>query len=220
MIKKIAVMTAAGLLVVGCATTNPYTGEQERSRAATGAAIGAVIGAVAGALTGDDARERRQRALIGAGVGALAGGAVGAYQDRQQARLAEELRGTGVSVTRMGDDIILNMPGNVTFETNSAALNPQFFAVLDSVAKVVLEFDKTVVEVTGHTDSRGARDYNQTLSEHRASSVATYLHHRGVVAGRFLTIGYGLDRPIASNDTEAGRELNRRVEIALVPITN
>lgn len=219
MFKKLFTMVMGSLLVIGC-TTNPYTGEQQTARATTGAAIGAAIGAVAGALSGDDSRERRKRALIGAGAGAIAGGAVGAYQDQQQRKLAEALRGTGVSVTRNGDEIILNMPGHVTFETDSAALNSQFFGVLDSVVNVVTEFDKTIVEVTGHTDNQGAKAYNQRLSEERASTVATYLHRGGVDANRFITVGYGFDRPIASNDTPAGRQENRRVEIALVPITS
>lgn len=219
MIRKIALMTIAAVVVAACTTTDPYTREERTSRTAIGAGIGAVIGAVAGAATGSDARERRKRALIGAGVGALAGGAVGAYMDAQQRKLLEQLEGTGVSVTRVGDDIILNMPGHVTFATGSSDLNPQFFAVLDSVALVLQEYDRTVVEVAGHTDSTGGRAMNQRLSEDRASTVASYLHNRGVAANRFLAIGYGPDRPVASNDTAEGRQLNRRVEITIVPVT-
>lgn len=217
---KMLVLAAVATTVAACASYDPYSGEQRTSRTGIGAGIGAVIGAVAGAATGDDARERRQRALLGAGVGALGGAAVGGYMDRSAERLRAELSGTGVSVTRDGDNVILNMPGNVTFQHDSAGLQPQFFEVLNSVATVLLEFDKTVIEVAGHTDSTGTRAYNQTLSEQRASTVATYLHNRNIRADRFLTIGYGQDRPIASNDTDEGRQANRRVEITLVPLTN
>lgn len=219
MFGKISMMVVIALLVAACTTTDPYTREERTSRAAIGASIGAVIGAVAGLATGDDAHDRRKRALIGAGIGALAGGAVGGYMDAQQRKLLEELEGTGVSVTRDGDNIILNMPGHVTFATGSSDLNPQFFDVLDSVALVLTEYDKTIVEVSGHTDTVGGRDMNQRLSEDRASTVATYLHRRGIIADRFLTYGYAYDRPIASNDSAAGRQQNRRVEITLVPIT-
>lgn len=218
-IKQLGMMVAAAALVAGCQTLDPYTGEAKTSSATKGAAIGAGIGAVAGILTGDDSRDRRKRALIGAGVGGLAGGAVGAYMDRQEAQLREQLQGSGVSVTRVGDDIILNMPGHVTFQTNSADLNPQFFSVLDSVALVAKEFDKTVVEVAGHTDSTGSAEYNQALSERRAATVATYLVNRGVNQQRILAYGRGLTQPIADNATPEGRALNRRVEIRLSPIT-
>ncbi len=172
-----------------------------------------------GLISGDDAVERRQRALIGAGVGALAGGAVGAYQDRQEAALRAELEGTGVSVTRIGDNITLNMPGNITFATNSSDLSPAFFDVLNSVGKVLNEFNKTVVEVAGHTDSTGSDAYNQSLSERRAGSVATYLRSQGVISDRLITVGMGELRPIADNATAAGRQANRRVEITMVPVT-
>lgn len=217
---KMLVVVSVAATLVACASYDPYSGEQRTSRTGIGAGVGAVIGAVAGAATGSDARERRQRALIGAGVGAIAGGGVGAYMDSQARKLQRELEGTGVSVTRDGDNVVLNMPGHVTFATGSADLNQGFFSVLDSVALVLQEYDKTVVEVAGHTDSVGGREMNQRLSEDRASTVATYLHRRDIPAMRFLTIGYGLDRPIASNATPDGRQQNRRVEITLVPVTN
>lgn len=216
---RIVLMTGIAVLFTACTTMDPYTREEKTSSATKGAIIGGVIGAVAGAATGDDAHDRRKRILIGAGAGALAGGAVGGYMDHQEAKLREELEGTGVSVTRDGDHVILNMPAHVTFQTDSSDLNPRFFRVLDSVALVVIEFDKTVIEVAGHTDSTGTRTYNQALSERRASTVATYIHNRSVLADRFLTVGYGLDRPVASNATVEGRQLNRRVEIILVPLT-
>ena len=189
--KLILVATTAMVFVTGCETLDPYTREEKTSQATKGALIGAGIGAVVGLMSGDDAVERRQRALIGAGVGALAGGAIGAYQDRQEAELRAELEGTGVSVTRIGDNITLNMPGNITFATDSSDLSPAFFDVLNSVGKVLTEFDQTVVEVAGHTDSTGSDAYNQGLSERRASSVATYLRSQGIMTDRLITIGMG-----------------------------
>ncbi len=212
---------AFGLTTVlaGCQTLDPYTQEAKTSNTTKGAIIGAVAGAVVGLVSGDDAVERRQRALIGAGVGALAGGAVGNYMDRQEARLRAELQGSGVSVTRIGDNITLNMPGNITFATDSSDISPAFFDVLTSVSKVMKEFDKTVVEVAGHTDSTGSDAYNQTLSERRASSVASYLQSQGISNQRLITVGMGERMPVADNSTADGRQQNRRVEITMVPLT-
>jgi outer membrane protein OmpA-like peptidoglycan-associated protein len=218
---KLAVIGVTGLavLLAGCETMDPYTGESETSKATKGALIGAAAGIAVGLASGDDAVDRRQRALIGAGVGALAGGAVGNYMDRQEMKLRQELEGTGVSVTRNGDHITLNMPGNITFATNSADLNSSFFEVLGSVTKVLKEFDQTVVEVAGHTDSRGTDAYNQALSERRAQTVTDFFTARNIPTQRFITIGLGESMPIADNSTAAGQQLNRRVEITMVPIT-
>ncbi|MEQ9563950.1 MAG: OmpA family protein [Woeseiaceae bacterium] len=210
---------AAVMTFAACETLDPYTQQPKTSNAAKGAMIGAAAGAVVGLVSGDDAVERRQHALIGAGIGALAGGAIGNYQDRQQAKLRAELQGTGVSVTRIGDNITLNMPGNVTFATNSSDLSPAFFGVLTSVSKVLKEFNQTVVEVAGHTDSTGSDAYNQQLSERRASSVAQYLQSQGVMGERLITVGMGESKPVADNSTSEGKQLNRRVEITLVPVT-
>lgn len=209
-----AALTAFAL--VACTTTNPYTGEEQTSKATSGAAIGAATGAVAGMLTGSRSAER---ALIGAGIGALAGGAVGGYMDRQEAELRRELEGTGVSVTRHGDNLTLNMPGNVTFETDSSDLSPRFFEVLDSVALVLNEYQKTVVHVNGFTDSTGPADYNQALSERRARAVAAYLRSQGIRSERLVSEGFGERHPVASNQTAQGREQNRRVELTLEPLT-
>lgn len=216
--RSVAFCATLILLLTGCQTIDPFTGETRTSSATKGAAIGAGAGAVLGILTGDDSKERRKRALIGAGVGAVAGGAVGAYMDKQEAKLRDQLQGSGVSVTRVGDEIVLNMPGNITFQTNSSDLNPQFFEVLDSVALVLVEFDKTIVEVAGHTDSTGSAEFNQGLSERRAATVATYINNRGIDRQRILAFGRGLTQPIADNSTPAGRAQNRRVELTLSPI--
>lgn len=209
----------AGAMLTSCAT---YTGQtndpNDPNRTRTGALIGAGIGAVAGLLSGGDATERRQRALVGAGVGGLAGGAVGAYQDRQEAALRRDLAGTGVDVVRQGDNITLNMPGNITFAFDSSNLQPQFYPVLDNVASTLNQYNQTVIEVAGHTDNVGTDAYNQQLSTQRANSVAAYLSSKGIMQQRMMIVGAGESRPIASNDTEAGRAQNRRVEITLVPV--
>jgi outer membrane protein OmpA-like peptidoglycan-associated protein len=215
-VKIIAVATIAALLASACTTINPYTQEQQTSKVVKGAGIGAAAGAVVGLLTKGD---KLQNAMIGAGIGAVAGGGSGYYMDVQEAKLRQQLQGTGVSVTRMGDNITLNLPGNVTFASASADLNARFFSVLDSVGVVLKEYDKTMVEVAGHTDSVGGAAYNQSLSERRAQTVANYLASRNVANKRLLTIGAGETHPVASNDTEAGRQANRRVEITLVPNT-
>ncbi len=217
---KLKLVSSAALIVfcAGCQTIDPYTRESKTSHTTRGALIGAAAGAVVGLVSGDDAVERRRRALIGAGVGALAGGAVGAYMDRQEAKLRAELDGTGVSVTRIGNNITLNMPGNVTFATDSADLRPEFFDVLTSVSKVLKEYHQTVVEVAGHTDSTGSDAYNQSLSERRAHSVARYLRAQSINAERLITVGMGESRPAADNSTAAGRQANRRVELTMVPL--
>jgi outer membrane protein OmpA-like peptidoglycan-associated protein len=202
-----------------CTTLDPYSREERPARAQRQAVIGAAAGAVAGLITGDSSMERKKRALVGAGLGALAGAGVGAYMDRQEAKLRAELERTGVSVTRIGDNITLNMPGNITFATDSADLNAGFFEVLNSVSLVVNEFNQTVIEVAGHTDSTGTDAYNQQLSERRAGAVAAYLGTRSVLSDRIITVGMGEGRPVASNDTDTGRQQNRRVELTLVPLT-
>jgi len=211
----------AGLTAMlgGCTILDAYTQESKTSNATKGAIIGAVSGAVVGLVSGDDSVERRRRALIGAGVGALAGGAIGYYMDQQEAKLRTELDGTGVSVTRIGDNITLNMPGHVTFATGSSDLSPAFFDVLNSVSKVLKEFDQTIVEVAGHTDSDGSVQYNQSLSERRAQVVAKYFRTQEIMEQRLIPIGQGESRPVADNTTTSGKQANRRVEITMVPVT-
>lgn len=216
----LAAIVSIAIVVGGCQsnpfqTENPYTGEQEVNKTTKGAGIGAVAGLVTGAIAGGG----RKKLLIGAGVGALTGGLVGNYMDRQDDKLRAQLRGTGVSITRIGDQIVLNMPGNVTFATNSSDISADFYDVLNSVALVLNEFDKTYVDVIGHTDSTGSLEFNQRLSEQRASSVARYLKSQKVLFERIHSRGMGPNLPIAPNDTVEGRALNRRVEIVLTPVT-
>lgn len=215
-----ALLIATSLLLSSCAT---YTGQtnapDDPNRTRNDALIGAAIGAVAGILSGDDALERRQRALVGAGVGAVAGGAVGVYQDRQEAELRRRTAGTGIEVTRDGDVIKLNLPDGVTFDFNRADLKPQFYPALDQVASTMAEYNQTVVEVSGHTDSVGSDDYNQRLSEQRANSVSNYLVGKGLMRQRFEVVGMGERYPVADNTSDDGRARNRRVEIRVVPLT-
>jgi outer membrane protein OmpA-like peptidoglycan-associated protein len=213
--RVLAAMLAATLALPACTTTNPYTGEEEVNKTSKGAGIGALAGIATAILIGGN----RKALLLGAGIGALAGGGIGLYMDKQADKLRMQLQSTGVSVTRNGDSIILNMPGNVTFASNSSNISADFYKVLDSVALVLNEYDKTYVDVVGHTDSTGALQLNQTLSEARASSVARYLESQKVVSPRIITRGAGPSSPIASNDTPEGRALNRRVEIVLTPLT-
>jgi outer membrane protein OmpA-like peptidoglycan-associated protein len=217
--KLILALTVMMVFVSGCKTLDAYTREEQTSSATKGALIGAAAGVVAGLISGGDAVERRQHALIGAGIGALAGGSIGYYMDKQEAELRAELEGTGVSVVRNGDNITLNMPGHVTFASDSSDLNPAFFEVLKSVSTVLKEFDQTIVEVAGHTDSTGSDSYNQSLSERRATSVSSYLSGQGVIAQRVITLGMGEARPVADNSSQTGRQANRRVEITMVPVT-
>lgn len=220
---KFATATLAAALattmLAGCAT---YTGQtndpNDPNRTRTGALIGAGIGAVAGLLSGSDATERRQRAMVGAGIGGLAGAGIGAYQDRQEAELRRQTAGTGVDVTREGDIIKLNLPDGVTFDFNRTEVKPQFHPALNNIAATLREYNQTIVEVSGHTDNIGTLQANQTVSERRAQSVATYLIGQGVQRERFEIVGLNYRYPVASNDTEAGRAQNRRVEIRILPL--
>ncbi|WP_376692418.1 OmpA family protein [Wenzhouxiangella sp. EGI_FJ10409] len=215
----VATVLATSLSLAGCATyTGQTTDPDDPNRTRSGALIGAGIGAVAGLLSGGDATERRQRAMIGAGVGAIAGGAVGVYQDRQEAELRRSLVGTGVDVVRDGDNITLSMPGAITFGFDSAEVQPRFLSVLDTLSDTLNEYNQTVIEIAGHTDSTGSPEYNQGLSERRAAAVDSYLGNRGVLRDRTIVVGAGQAHPIASNATESGRAQNRRVEITLVPM--
>ena len=217
--KSSAVIVAGALALTAC-TTNPYTGEQQLSNTAVGAGLGAAGGAVAGVIVGKttDAKTRKA-ALIGAGIGALVGGGIGVYMDQQEAALRQRLQATGVSVTRVGDEIILNMPSNITFDVNRSEIKPQFFEVLNSVAIVLNEYNQSLVDIVGHTDSDGPDGYNQELSEKRAASVSRYLVTQLVDGRRLETIGAGETQPVAPNSTAAGKAQNRRVEIKIVPLT-
>jgi outer membrane protein OmpA-like peptidoglycan-associated protein len=217
---KIAAMLAASLMLSACTSTDPYTGATQLSNTAGGGFIGATGGAVVGGLIGAaSGNDPRIAALIGAGVGGIAGATIGNYMDEQEAELRAQLQGTGVSVTRAGNEIILNMPSNITFATDSAAVQPQFNRTLVAVGLVLKKYDRTIIDVYGHTDDQGDENYNLDLSQRRATSVASVLASQGVDQRRFYIRGLGEDEPVSSNATEQGRAQNRRVEIQLSPIS-
>ncbi len=211
--------TAALTALVGTSacTTDPETGQRRISKAA----IGGIGGALGGYLLGDLVGGRRDRTekILGAGIGGLAGAGIGAYMDKQERDLRARTAGTDVQVIREGDNLVLNIPSGITFAYDSAAVQPQFQRTLDQVASTLSEYNQTYIDVYGHTDSTGSDTYNQGLSERRATAVADYLSGRGVQTARIGTRGYGKTQPIASNDTDAGRAANRRVEVKIVPIT-
>ncbi|NVD26500.1 OmpA family protein [Parasphingorhabdus flavimaris] len=214
-----SIIAAASLsalaLTSGC-VTNPETGNRTISKAA----IGGIGGVVGGYLLGDilGGKNDRTAKIVGAGLGGLAGAGIGIYMDEQEKKLREQTAGTGIDVTRDGDNLILNMPSNVTFGVDSSAISPTFQTTLSNVADTLSRYEKSYVDVLGHTDSTGSDAYNQSLSERRAESVANFLTNSGVQRARLATRGYGESQPIASNSTEEGRAANRRVEIKIVPI--
>lgn len=208
--KKIVILFMLVSFVGACAI-DPYTGESKVSKTAWGTGIGAVAGAGIGALIGGE-----KGAAWGAGIGAAAGAGTGGYMDLQARKLRQELLNTGVQVSTENNQIRLIMPSNITFDTDSAVFKPNFNPILDSVAKVLAEYNKTMVQITGYTDNTGTVAYNNTLSQKRAAAVATYLVNRGVAQARISAAGMGPSNPIASNATAAGREQNRRVEISII----
>lgn len=211
--RNLAILTAGVTMLAAC-TNNPYTGESEAGKSGIYGGIGAVTGAVIGAATSSK-KDRGKGALIGAAVGGAAGGGYGYYVDKQEAQLRQRLVGTGVQVQRNGDQLTLIMPGNITFATNSSDISSSFYPTLNSLVTVFKEFDKSGINIVGHTDSTGSMALNQNLSNARAQSVASYLSSNGVAGNRISAYGAGPNQPIASNATEQGRAQNRRVEITL-----
>lgn len=208
--KNFVIFTLILVLLSACAI-DPYTGETKVSNTAKGTVIGAAGGAAVGGIA-----KGKKGALIGAAAGGVAGAATGGYMDIQARALRQELQGTGVSVVKEGNDIVLVMPGNITFNTNSYKVKDSFKPVLTSVSKVLKKYNKTYVQIAGYTDNTGNKATNNTLSFNRANAVANYLKLKGVSANRMLIEGHGSKNPIASNSTAKGREKNRRVEITLV----
>lgn len=217
----IAIGTASILALSGCETFDAFTGESKTSSTAKGAGIGASIGVALAYIKNRNkgSKKRKESMLKAAGIGAIAGAGVGYYMDTQEAKLRKQLRGTGVSVERDGDNINLIMPSNITFDSGGHTLSSSFFEVMESVVLVVQEFEKTIIVSAGHTDSKGSDSYNQALSERRANSVAEFLLTKGVVEARIESIGFGESQPVADNGSAEGRALNRRVEISLFPIS-
>ena len=217
MIKLSILSSISAIVLTGC-VTDPETGQKRISNAA----IGGIGGALGGYLLGDliGGRNSRTEEIVGAGIGAVAGAGVGYYMDQQEKKLRERTAGTGIDVERQGDQLVLNMPGDVTFDYNSALVKSQFRSALDSVASTLAEYPSTYIDVYGHTDSTGSDSYNQGLSERRAASVADYLGGRGIQRARMATQGYGETQLKCTPErSEADYQCNRRVEIRIAPVT-
>lgn len=218
-ISTLLVMSVLMLSLSGC-VTDPYTGESRISKTALGGFFGAGVGAgVAAGIAALAGKDAAKAALIGGGVGLVGGAAIGGYMDVQDAKLRRFLEGTGVRVQRIGNEITLVMPSNITFSSDSSTLSPDFLDVMHAVALVLVEYEKTIIEVMGHTDSTGADSYNMTLSARRAAAVGNHLISEAIDPRRVLTEGFGEKYPVSTNDTEQGRLLNRRVELRLSPLT-
>jgi outer membrane protein OmpA-like peptidoglycan-associated protein len=217
----VAVLVALSILVSGCTSDSSSSGKRGMTNMETGAIIGAVGGAVVGAIAYK--KNRTAGAIVGAVGGGLAGGAVGAYMDSQkkdlEKNLHKEIQAGSARVDKMPNDVVrITMTNQTAFDTNSTAIKPGFYSTMDKVADVVIRYGKTTLTIVGHTDSKGSAEYNQKLSEQRALSVAQYLESKDVNPVRLATLGKGETDPIASNDTESGRQANRRVEIYVEPV--
>ncbi|MGP4963038.1 OmpA family protein [Psychrobacter celer] len=208
--KLMIAAVASGLALSGC-TTDPNTGQQRLNKTALGTLAGAAGGAVVSKATGGEKTGRD------AAIGAALGAGVGYYMERQAKQLEQQMAGTGVTVEQNPNtgNIDLVMPGNITFAFDDATLSSSFKPTLDKLASTMNQYNKTTVNIAGHTDSRGSASYNMGLSRDRAYSVANYLTARGVSANRINVVAYGESRPVADNSTDYGRQQNRRVELTI-----
>ena len=216
MTKTPFLLAAASLLAVtACVDPNAYP-DDPNGRAKSGAIIGGLTGAVAGVAVSGDGDELKG-AIIGGALGAGTGALIGADLDRQAAELRGSLS-SNISVTNTGDYLIVNMPQDLLFATDSAAIRPDLRSDLNTVASSLLKYPNSRIEVIGHTDNTGSAAYNQDLSQRRAVAVASVLRESGVPGARIAAYGRGEDQPIASNLTAEGRAKNRRVEIIIRPV--
>lgn len=214
---KLLSLVACASLLTACQGSGYEYGNNPRTY--QGAGLGTLLGAGVGSLTGEGSTERRQHATIGAGIGLLAGAAAGHYMDQQEKAMRQQLQGTGVQVQRQGDQLLLNMPSGITFAFDSSQIKPEFNSTLDQIAQVLNSYPSTLVDVVGHTDSQGTDAYNMKLSQARAQAVASRLTSQGVASERLAVAGMGERQPVTTNETEAGRAQNRRVEVKIVPLT-
>jgi outer membrane protein OmpA-like peptidoglycan-associated protein len=219
--KRYVVVLAVSIAFAGCAGDGSGPGSRPFTNLESGALIGAVGGAVVGAVAYH--QNRTKGALIGAVGGGLAGGAVGAYMDSQkrdlEKNLGQEIQSGEARVEKMPNDVVrITMTSHTAFDTDSVSIKPAFHSTLDKLADVVVRYGKTSLTIVGHTDNVGANQYNQKLSERRAVSVAQYFESRHVSPLRLATLGKGEGAPVASNNTESGRQANRRVEIYVEPV--
>jgi len=210
-LSKLLLITIIPFVLMSCQTLDPYTGEQKTSKASK-YGLGAAI--VCGLIGATKSGKRARNAALGCGA---IGAGVGAYMDHQEKQLRKSLVNSGVQVKREGDNIRLIMPDNITFDNNQYHLRDSFQDVLQSVILVLKKYPDTVLEVEGHTDSVGSDEYNLNLSERRANAVADYLINKGITPDRLDAFGAGEKHPVATNSTELGRSLNRRVELKIAP---
>jgi outer membrane protein OmpA-like peptidoglycan-associated protein len=215
--RKISVFVCGALIVAGCASV-PQPQNKTQQGAVYGASGGALAGAVLGQVIGRNTQGTLIGAALGAAIGGLGGAGVGKMMDNQERDMRDVLATSeATAVAREGNLLQLTFKGDVTFDTNSAEVRPGLFAEIDRVAAVLNRYPETVIRVEGHTDSRGSEDYNMKLSERRANAVKNLLIQRGVAATRLEVVGFGKTMPVVGNETEAGRQKNRRVEIKIAP---
>lgn len=217
-LKPFTLILASALFISACATD-----EFGNRRELTDAEKGAMIGAGIGVLAGLGAKDKKKRAVIYGIVGGIAGGAVGHYMDSQkkdfEKQLSNEIQSGAVIVEKLpGDVLMITMTSQTSFDVDSTQIKPGFYSTMDKIAAIVKKYGKTMLTLVGHTDSTGSNAYNQQLSERRAASVQAYLSNAGVIPQRLSAYGMGEEKPRASNASEAGRALNRRVEIIIEPI--
>ena len=220
---KIVLAPVLMLALAGCTTDASKSGDRPLRNIETGALIGALGGAVIGAAA--YRRNRTKGALVGAVGGGLAGGAVGAYMDAQkrdlEKNLAREIQAGQARVDKLPGNVVrITMTNQTAFAVDSAEIRPAFRSTMDKLADVMVRYGKTTLTIVGHTDDTGSNQHNQSLSERRAHSVAEYLDDRNVNPLRLAVSGKGETQPVASNRTDAGRELNRRVEIYVEPVVD
>jgi outer membrane protein OmpA-like peptidoglycan-associated protein len=218
--KFAAAITAATLLIAGCAT-DEYGQRRPLTETEKGVGIGAVAGAAIGAAVTD---KHGKGAALGAVGGALVGGLVGNYMEKQRRDfervLAPEIAAGVIRVEKLSEsELLVGMTGETAFEVDSDRIKPGFFSTMDKIASVVNKYGKTELDIAGHTDSTGSSEYNQQLSERRAQSVKSYLLGQNVYPPRLSAVGFGKNYPIAGNETEDGRRRNRRVDITIVAVT-
>jgi len=208
--------TTVTWLVTACMTPGPDVLESEPVAAPI--EIDPAIYFISGLITAEEALERKFRELLDADIAAVSPDEVHVYLDREEERLRGALAGTGLGVLRIGDYLSVRMPVQAIFSMGSADIDPAVFATLDSVSAILNEFEQSVVEIASHTDSRGSADYNRELSSRRARSLASFLQAHGVDAVRVIEVPAGAAHPVGDDGSAAGRELNRRVEVTLVPL--
>lgn len=213
-VKRISIVALIAVTCWGCA--QPQNKTQQGAMYGTG--IGAAVGAGLGQVIGGNTKSTLVGAGIGAALGGVAGGAIGRYMDNQEAALQQQFAASeAASIQREANVLAVTFKGDVFFDVNSAALKPGAYTEINRVANVLVQYPKTNIQIAGHTDSTGAEEYNQSLSERRAMSVQNALVNQGVAPMRMQTIGFGEAQPIADNSTEAGRQLNRRVVVTIAP---